>query len=40
MHTLPICSVMDRWVECVEEYISSCCDTDDVFIGCEIEVEA
>lgn len=37
---LPICSVMECRVECVEEYISSGCYTDDVFVGCEIEVEA
>lgn len=37
---LPVCSVMECWVECVGENISSSCCTDVVFIGCEVEVEA
>ncbi len=31
---------MECRVECVEEYVSSGRYTDDVFVGCEIEVEA
>lgn len=36
---LPIYSVTECRVECVEECISSSCFTNNVFVGCEIEVE-